>query len=224
VPYNSGALIMKFLFTVASTDEIAETQLTLSGGPGFDAGAAFDDWHGSDLEDMYAAYGDMVSGSGMYWGSYSVFKGVKLSAVDASRALVREPLEYVASSPTQGGAAHVPPACSIVLSLRSGFTLNYANYGRMYLPHTILAQQSGHATASSSDTATVVGRAATFVELVNAKAHGMSHQSQVVNQSSKGSGHTKRVAEVMIGNVTDTQRRRRNAIRESYSTFAIPLP
>jgi hypothetical protein len=218
VPFNSGALILKFQFIVALFEEVAETQLTLSGGPGFATTTAFGEWSEGDLQDCADLYGALMGSTGLYWGSYSTLKSMKLAAVGTAGEYLAEPLTKDLGAGWAGASAHVPPQDTVVLSLRSGFHLGHANYGRMYLPHTIMPLQSGQAHASSSDVAALTLSAKTFLDGINDLSSSKSHPSKIVIRSSKGAGSTKAVAEVKVGNIIDTQRRRRNQLTETYST------
>jgi hypothetical protein len=218
VPFNSGALILKWQFVVALFEEVAETQVSLSGGPGFATTTAFGEWNSDDLQDCADLYGALMGSTGLYWGSYSTLKSMKLAAVGTGGEYLAEPLTLDLGSGWQGASAHVPPQDTVVLSLRSGYHLGTANYGRMYLPHTIMPLQSGQAHASSSDVAALTLSAKTFLDAINDKASGKSHPSKLVIRSSKGAGSTKAVAEVKVGNIIDTQMRRRNALTETYSS------
>lgn len=222
--YNTQALILKFLFSVHSTDEVAETQLTLTSVSEIDAVAALSHWNTTDLDDLMSLYYTLAAAGNWRWADYSHLTGAKMAAVDHANHYLAEPLVKATTETYVGSFAHVPAQASTVLSLRSGQHLGVANYGRMYLPHTswTLGTTSAYATSATTDSAAAVG--VTFIEAVNAISHAKTIPTLVSIRSKKGTGSTKTVLDVAIGNVTDTQQRRRRQLPESYSHGAITLP
>lgn len=119
-----------------------------------------------------------------------------------------------------GSAALTPLQCSLVVTLASGQTTGRANYGRFYLPPMSVVRDYGQGTISSSYTAQIASQTTAMLQAVDGEISTLEHDWQLSIMSSLGNGLTKPVAEIRVGNVMDTQRRRRNAIDESYSITA----
>jgi len=118
----------------------------------------------------------------------------------------------------------MPPQIALVATLIGGSGKGLAGKGRMYLPGVSAGvDATGHLDASFSQA--VATQIAGFLEGVNALA---SNPGVVINASkgtAKFAGLGARnvpVNGVRVGNVYDTQRRRRNALAETYSTAVVP--
>jgi hypothetical protein len=117
-----------------------------------------------------------------------------------------------------------PPQCSLVGSFKSGYRNGTAANGRMYLPGI----KNGISATTGQMTTTDANRICTkfkdFCNSVNtATVPGSAGKLILVGRSVNGAEepHNKRnayVTNVRIGTVYDTQRRRRNALREAYSS------
>lgn len=125
---------------------------------------------------------------------------------------------------TIGGSGTVnasSPQDSVVLSWWSGSHLGDANHGRMYMPWSGVNIAGDGRFGSTGAIATA---ASAFIVATNA------YFSTTVNggddvaasiMSRKGTGSVKRIAYARVGDVKDTQRRRRNALEERYATVAV---
>lgn len=135
--------------------------------------------------------------------------------VDPSGAVVSHPATAVVGTET---GAPMPPQVALVATLVAGSGKGLAGKGRMYIPGVKWAIDStGHL---DSGAVTSIGTKLTqFINAVNALP---SRPGVIINASK---GHAKLggqgarnvpVNGVRVGNVYDTQRRRRNALAESY--------
>lgn len=220
--YNAQFLRLTFGFLVLGTDEIAETSLHIGGGPGWDGPAGFAEYTQTDLGDLGGYYTtDLVAGSHILWAAYSQFTYVKLSLIDVDGTLVTQPLQHAVSGTPSGNQSKIPPQCSLLLSLWSGFSFGDANYGRMYLPHTLAPTATNSPYIAAADKSAILSQYTDFIHHVNTLAQGKSNQADVILVSNKGSGTTKAVAHVRSGSLVDTQRRRTNALSPSYSTNSL---
>lgn len=225
--YDRQLLRVRFSFTVTGTDEIADTGLTYSTAPGWTGAAAA-------LAELAAAdvgpslIGNMVTlmdTTQAQWASYSELRSVKIAALgtDGDYLEVEDnPYIYEDPDPDSGASENILPQSTICCSLRSGFTTGKANYGRMYLPHTKIAQGTGLAVGDPTSALAVANAFRTFVNActddINAETTAVLFP---VIASFVGSGTAKGVTEVAVGCVTDTQRRRRNALAENYQFVAL---
>jgi hypothetical protein len=221
--YDRQSLRCSFLFTVAGTDEVADTgfHLTDPTSTSFDAASVLGLWSGADLTALAELYVDLMNASGaiMGWATYSHLSGVKLAAVDTGGHYLTEPLTQAVTG-AQGGAHQVIPQSTQVLTLHSGQHFGRANHGRMYLPHTqpVLATDTPEVDNTNQHNMAVAAQ--TFVRAVNTLAASRHAGTRVSNLSRLGTGTTKVVAFVGIGKVVDTQRRRRNRLTESIEYLA----
>lgn len=106
----------------------------------------------------------------------------------------------------------LPPQCSCVVSLRTALPTR-AGRGRFYLPSFGVDQVlNGRITASA--VSSVKNAAQKFVQSLN----GAGYTVVVYHRSTKSSDT---VTHGDVGDVFDTQRRRRNKLIESRSTFSV---
>lgn len=215
MPYSQSHVRISWLFGLQNApDELALTDLKVA-TPGMNDAAARLLADGLDLDQLYLDYLNMVaSGAGLEWASYSRLTGVRVAPVGTNGKEVDDPRE-VALGPNAGTGGQVNAQLSVVVSLRSGTRLGRANYGRMFLPHTRLTQTASSPFAPTPDN--FKDRALAFLNAVNANADEAGAGARIVNMSQVTVPETKTVTQVWIGNVTDTQRRRRNQLQEVYS-------
>jgi hypothetical protein len=123
-----------------------------------------------------------------------------------------------------GSTSSHPPQITLVATLASTLPRGIASKGRMFLPgHYTPIDATGHVPAA--DVTSLLTNFRTFINACNSSAD----LGGVVMLASRGrtglfagTGVNKAVASVKIGNVYDTQRRRRDNLVESYSGAAIP--
>lgn len=116
------------------------------------------------------------------------------------------------------------PQSSLVVTLYSGSTFGLANYGRFYLPWCMLPVARTDGRISPTDVNGAAGVAETFLNALNAWAGvSLSPTARLHNLSSKGSGASKLVVRYRVGDVKDTQRRRRNRIDEHYASGPVTV-
>jgi len=126
---------------------------------------------------------------------------------------------YAAGSPSGGNAAaFYPSQCSLVVTLLSDRPRGLASKGRMYLPGTC-APVTGTGKINGSSHEQVAQAMETFFNGVRASA-------DVVNDpilAAKGTGlfpeltaQNDYIESIRVGDVIDTQRRRRNQLSETY--------
>jgi len=153
----------------------------------------------------------------------AILKWVKVALLDRSGSYIVDAETYE-GTPTAGPVTTDRGGVqdSLVLSLWSGGTLGQANYGRMYLPwngipvrHQDGRISSGAAGNAATDGAAFIGDVNTWA--ATASAAGV----ETLIMSKVGTGFRKAPVYVRVGDVMDTQRRRRNRIDETYSTVAV---
>lgn len=129
------------------------------------------------------------------------------------------------ATPIQGnsGANGFPAQIAVVATLLAEGVSGLSRRGRMFIPGVSIGIQSdGH--IGTGGPANIASSLATFFSNVNSSLDG---PGLVVNASKGrqapliGPGVTSYVTAVQVGNVYDTQRRRRNQLAESYSSANI---
>lgn len=223
--YDRQFLRVSFGFAIGGTPEVAETSVNYSTVTGWTgAVAALAEIQANEtacLTDVGAAMSGMMTSGSIAWADYSDFISVKVAAIGTNGLYLTDPL-VLEGAFGSGSSGNVLPQSTIVLSLRSGFTLGKANYGRMYLPHSRSTLVAGTPRVASGDTD---GLADDGAAMINAITTALTAEVTAVIfpciLSSIGSGFGRGVTEVKVGNVVDTQRRRRRQLAETYSTTAL---
>jgi hypothetical protein len=124
-----------------------------------------------------------------------------------------------------------PPQCALVATLTSQVARGVGAKGRLFLPG-IVATLQGSGKITSTDVTAIGNNFKTFLTAVNAS----TATNNVVMLASQGSLNkdgtpkvggrapvNKAVTGLRIGDVYDTQRRRRNGLTETYTAFAGPF-
>jgi len=226
VGYNGQFLKVSYQFVAVGSEEVADTAINLGNGAGStSAVASLAELTLTDLEDLYDAYAaELDFATWCSWAGYSRLQSIKVAAIGVDGAYLTEPRVFEPSSGwSQGTTANVLPQSTVVLSLRSGFTLGGGNYGRMYLPHTSLGALTTEPRGTSASATTGSEKGAAFVARVAEVVNSTTTSTYVpVIMGQTGAGTQKEIAQVGVGRVTDTQRRRRNRLVEDYVFTAVP--
>lgn len=156
--------------------------------------------------------------------SYTMCK-VQMLATDG-KAVADSAVYYSPQTAVVGASASqaLPPQIALVATLANSLPRGLATKGRMFLPGvnaTIGAD--GHINS------TTVGNIATnlqtfFGAIMNdADTPGRAVLASTGNALQLRPGQIRNVTQVRVGNVYDTQRRRRNALMEAYTTKPVPI-
>jgi surface antigen len=134
------------------------------------------------------------------------------------------------TQPTGSGGNLYPPQIALAASFTSAKMRGVGSHGRMYLPGiSIGLDTTGH--VGGAGLTAVLGAFKTFINACNAaSASGdivilASHGSINKDGTPKIGGSApinKAVTGIKIGNVFDTQRRRRNQLAETYQAVSLP--
>lgn len=146
-------------------------------------------------------------------------------------ALLRPDGKYYADAVAYEGAGMMgygstyalAPQDSVVVSLWSGSRLGTGNHGRMYLPWASAAlDTTGHITSPA--TSTVCGAMKIVLNGMQTvlRAQQDASDATLCIVPSNRSASPKPVNYIRVGNVVDTQRRRRNRIQETYFKVVFP--
>jgi len=123
-----------------------------------------------------------------------------------------------------GGSASapLPPQIALVATLANSLPRGLATKGRMFLPGVnSLVDTTGHIGTSS--TTAIATNLKTFFDSVynDADLPGNPMLASVGRGPLHTDGAIRRISTVRVGNVFDTQRRRRNALTEAYTTRTV---
>lgn len=123
----------------------------------------------------------------------------------------------------QSAGAGFPPQISVVATLLADNGRGLAGKGRMYLPGVCPGiTGTGHLTVGANNT--IANSMSTFFEDI---AADFDSPGLLINASKGrkapliGAGVSRQVTHIRVGDVYDTQRRRRNQLVESYATSEI---
>lgn len=131
---------------------------------------------------------------------------------------------YSPATPVSGGGTSnaFPPQVSLVATLANSLPRGLATKGRMYLPGINAALQPDGKLASISTTPIANNLKAFFDEIhLDADLPGNPVLASIGRGPLKLDGAIRNVSQIRIGSVYDTQRRRRNALQESYVTLPV---
>lgn len=147
---------------------------------------------------------------------------VKVAAIDATGHTELDQVYYAYPATELNGsvgAITLPPQCALVVTLLSDRPRGKASKGRMYLPGIAAMPNSGTGKLSAADTGTIADGMQTFFDTL---AGSFDVPDQLI-LAAKGTGpvpgltaQNDFVETIRVGDVIDTQRRRRNGLVETY--------
>lgn len=160
--------------------------------------------------------------------NYFSTTGVKVArmGLNAKTELDTVVTDYYASPIFGGGSgAPHPPQIALVTTLTSGTGKGLGGKGRMYLPGVKFAVDgTGH--ISSTEVNTLATALKTFFDAVNGMtdAPGSTINASQGRLVAGGAGPVNKAVDgLRVGNVYDTQRRRRNQLAETYTSKTITI-
>lgn len=213
---------LTFSGTCFGGQEIWSTGLFI-GIPGSDVGTASQ----AEVDGYSLAFKNFWVASANAFHSAYIFTQTKLSVLDTAGH--PDPLNTVYNSalPWAGasaGSAMVPQA-SIVASLRVPATRGLASHGRMFLPGNAYGINNTDGRISTFNIGVLATNFKAFINAINAGAPSGEHVSLAsfgTTTPTVQPGVTNTVTHIELGNVYDTQRRRRNGLVETYNNQTIP--
>ena len=128
--------------------------------------------------------------------------------------------ERILTTPVRGAVeGNGMPQQTLCVSLLTGAKRGLASRGRFYPPATVLYLGADGTVGSNGVNAVATAARTLITNLNNWPGTDTPLGGQVVVLG--GNGTTRPVTAVSVGNVMDTQRRRRNKLRESYTTLPL---
>lgn len=145
-------------------------------------------------------------------GNATQLNWVKCVNIGANGDYTGAPAIYQFGTPVLGGsAADAPSFCCVALSWTTGKSFGRARGGRIYPPNFGATRSSG-AQITSSVQADLVQSALEFLSAVDVSGDQYDFNPSVVSAS----GVSNPITGVRVGNIYDTQRKRKDATRETY--------
>lgn len=152
--------------------------------------------------------------------------GVKVARVNTNGQVdgaLTQFYNYPTAITGNNSGANFPPQISLVATLATIVARGHGSKGRMYLPG-VMHSVDASGRIETANAVNVINGLKTFIDAVNAHA---DVPERVVLNSAEVSGIPFRAAKIgniislKVGNVYDTQRRRRAQLQESYSTATL---
>lgn len=143
---------------------------------------------------------------------------VKVANINAAGDYSGEPAIYQFGTPIAGqGAQVVPSFLSCSLGFTTGKSFGRARSGRIYPPNYGTPSTYGAAITSGAQTDLV----ASALEFLSAVSQVLGDGSEFMPHVVSKSGVSNAITGVRVGNIWDVQRRRKNAVSETYVSSPI---
>ena len=124
-----------------------------------------------------------------------------------------------AGGSTGGGlTTWAPVQTSLCISVRSDETLGRANRGRIYLPPIVYGRAANTVGITDPVRTAVLSAFHTFLWSVAGEMYTVGGGARLSIMSKIGPGKHKLATKLLLGNIIDTQRRRREQYDETYET------
>lgn len=209
------------LLEVAANDEIWQVGLR-----GFTGGGG--QFNPGDLDDFAEAIAVGPGGttgmsqwfqnSASYMCNDANLRWVKVALINAAGDYQSAPGIYEFGSPVPGAAGAVAPSFNCVsLGFTTGKSFGRARSGRIYPPNYGCPKTFGAAITSAAQTA-LLDSALQFLSAASVQIDG---KGALVPHVVSKSGVSNPITGVRVGNLYDVQRRRKNAVGETYATSPI---
>lgn len=186
------------------------------------------DW----LNDQLAPAAVTFFGGGLF-SSLAYLEQIRVYPIDSTGHVAPAPpfatgtpcvLRFKAETTCDGGgsAALLPPQISVVASLRTA-QVGRSSRGRMFLPALDAQELQANGTFGTSNANTMAGNVATFLENIQLNLGTAPVWALPAVVPTNWESYSL-VNGVRIGDVYDTQRRRRRALVEAYSAATVDNP
>lgn len=177
------------------------------------------------VADVANAWATFFQSATSYVSGYYEFKEAKIAMISQDGRTIADSAQYFQPAGIVKGAAGntaQPPQVSLVATLANSLPRGLATKGRMFLPGVSSdVDATGHLAALW--TTGVADNLKTFFDTIynDADLPGNPVLASVGRGPLLTDGAIRNISQIKIGNVYDTQRRRRNALQESYTIRAV---
>lgn len=153
--------------------------------------------------------------------SVSLVSSVRVEARTLSGTLESQADANKAVPSPGSGIINHPYQTAVVISLRTG-TPGASGRGRLYWPATGMAIDSTTLRVTAANLTSALAGAKTYLSAIDTAIEGTLTGVSLCVWSRKGTGALYPVTSMQMGNVFDTQRRRRDTLVETYSNLTYP--
>lgn len=181
--------------------------------------------YGERLDDVEAALRTLAGKSEARWMSTTKCTWIKFNKIGPNGHYLDEEnshTKFVESNPIGGGVGGpwMPPQCAVVLTLHTAAERGRASRGRIFIPQPgVSVNPDGHFDATQAQ-----GMATAYAQLISDINDGPGLTVADLNVSvvsGVGDAVHHQVTRVSVGDVVDTQRRRRSALKEARKTASV---
>lgn len=172
--------------------------------------AGYDEWASAifgDAADEFAS-STVLTGASLYY-----------HATSAAPASIEWAAVTADPQPSGSSSSALPSECAVVCSTLTGFP-GRSKRGRFYLPGLAPHVLASSGFLGTEEVTTLLSACQAVVQALNAVEAGGDPVAEVVVRSAVLGSYTT-VNALKMGNVMDSQRRRRNAIIEDYQTASL---
>lgn len=150
--------------------------------------------------------------------SQSSITSIRAEFIGADGKLVQV-AENVFLTPKLGtGTITKPLTTAVVSSLRTG-RAGRSYRGRLYWPALAVTLETANARLADTNCVALAGEVATFLKAVGTAAPGSLNMGPVV--VSQTLGVATKITSISVGDIPDTQRRRRDSLQEAYASATL---
>ena len=227
------SLYITWHYTINTTQETAQVGLHLAtaSGPSDPVDWLENETTTGVLQAFDTAMSKLMAVSALSWNENVRYTGLKVAALGTDGQYLADPKVFTRTTPLMATStnANILLQASVVLSWRTGVSIGAGNRGRMYLPAT--GPNSWSSGSVHMPPGLVTSMAAGGAELIkdcNAayNALGASRPvASIVYAQPPTAGpyfNAHAISHCWVGDMVDTQRRRREQIQETYSVAAVP--
>lgn len=209
---------VQYLFESTVGGEKAQTGYMVE--PGAAATAFVNAMVQIDAEALMTSFANIWNSADIDTAEYSKLVGLKVAPIGTAGTYLGEAKTFArGGTAIVGNNAGVPPQCSVCVSFSSSESLGRANHGRMYLPFTKVQQGIATPYGAPVPMGAFATTAQTWFASTETTLNLIQAGSRIVIASKLGV--LKDVKAIKVGNLTDTQRRRRRQLPETYITRAV---
>jgi hypothetical protein len=179
-----------------------------------------DTFHTWSLDDAATAVATWFQQVTMYFASDTRLDWVKAARIGVAGHYMEEPRIKVFTPYIQGGggsAQLLPLQVSVAVTLDTGKTIGRAKRGRIYLPPmSLVARTLTSAALGQTNQQNMCDGTKNMLAAVQGEISQFEQEYKLAVMSNIGTGSHNFVTKVEVGSIVDTQRRRRNQIKETY--------
>lgn len=176
-----------------------------------------------ELTSLDLAWEGLMNTAAISTANYAQYVGLKVALLDESGHYEDDPKVYVRTTPKVGGTGGILPQASICFTTLAESQLGKGKRGRFYMPFTgPNSWNSGSPRIPSGLMPPIAAAGGSFVsDVSNSIGPIGSRAVAAIISATPAGGRQEPIVSVKVGDLVDTQRRRRNGIAETY--WAAPV-